>query len=40
MRRGKVFMDEGCIVEAAAPGELFSNPRNERTHAFLGQILR
>ncbi len=35
-----VFMDEGCIVEAGAPAEFFSNARHERTRAFLGQILR
>ncbi len=34
-----VFMDEGEIVEAAPPGEFFSNPRSERTRQFLSQIL-
>jgi general L-amino acid transport system ATP-binding protein len=34
-----VFMDQGEIVEMAAPSEFFSNPRNERTKEFLSQIL-
>ncbi len=34
-----VFMDKGEIVEQAPPGEFFARPRNERTKAFLGQIL-
>jgi len=34
-----VFMDEGQIVEAAAPEEFFANPRHERTKLFLSQIL-
>ena len=34
-----VFMDHGEIVEVAPPEEFFSNPRNERTRTFLGQIL-
>lgn len=34
-----VFMDKGEIIESAPPSEFFSNPRNERTRAFLGQIL-
>jgi general L-amino acid transport system ATP-binding protein len=35
-----VFMDRGEIVERAAPKEFFANPREERTRAFLGQILQ
>jgi general L-amino acid transport system ATP-binding protein len=35
-----VFMDRGEIVEAAPPEELFNNPKNERTRAFLSQIIR
>ncbi len=31
--------DEGQIVEQARPGVFFSNPQNERTKAFLSQIL-
>ena len=34
-----VFMDKGEIVEDAAPGLFFNNPRSERTRAFLSQIL-
>ncbi len=34
-----VFMDHGEVVEVAPPETFFSNPRNERTRAFLGQIL-
>jgi polar amino acid transport system ATP-binding protein len=34
-----VFMDGGMVVEQAAPAEFFSNPRHERTRAFLKEIL-
>ena len=34
-----IFMDEGQIVEVAAPEEFFSHPRHERTRLFLKQIL-
>jgi len=34
-----VYMDEGRIVEEGPPSEIYSNPKNERTKAFLGQIL-
>lgn len=34
-----IFMDEGEIVEHAKPTEFFDNPKNERTQAFLKQIL-
>lgn len=34
-----VFMDDGRIVEQNNPKEFFSNPQNERTKRFLGQIL-
>jgi len=34
-----VFMDEGEIIEQAAPEEFFSAPKNERTKSFLAQIL-
>jgi general L-amino acid transport system ATP-binding protein len=34
-----LFMDEGRIVEEAAPTAFFSSPRHERTKAFLAQIL-
>ena len=35
-----VFMDEGQIVEMAAPEEFFASPKHERTKLFLSQILR
>ena len=34
-----VFMDEGRIVETGTPDMFFANPQNERTRAFLAQIL-
>ena len=34
-----VFMDQGVIVEQQAPGEIFSNPREARTRAFLADLL-
>jgi polar amino acid transport system permease protein len=33
-----VFMEDGCIVEEGRPEELFRNPREERTRAFLSLI--
>ena len=33
------FMDDGEIVEAAAPDEFFGNPKNDRTKLFLRPIL-
>jgi len=35
-----LFMDEGRIVEAGAPDEFFTRPREERTKLFLSRILR
>jgi putative glutamine transport system ATP-binding protein len=35
-----IFLDSGVIVEEAPPEEFFEHPRNERTSAFLGKILR
>jgi general L-amino acid transport system ATP-binding protein len=35
-----VFMDHGQIVETAPPATFFSNPTNERTKLFLGQVLK
>jgi polar amino acid transport system ATP-binding protein len=32
-------MDEGQILEEAPPQELFNNPKNERTKAFLSKVL-
>jgi len=34
-----VFMDGGFIVEEGTPDEIFGNPQNERTKAFLGKVL-
>ncbi len=34
-----IFMDEGEIVEMSKPEEFFTNPKEERTKAFLDQIL-
>jgi general L-amino acid transport system ATP-binding protein len=34
-----VFMDQGEIVEMAAPAEFFAAPRTERARSFLSQIL-
>ena len=34
-----VMMDEGTVVEDAPPAQLFANPTQERTRAFLSKIL-
>ncbi|MEB8430957.1 MULTISPECIES: amino acid ABC transporter ATP-binding protein [Cocleimonas] len=34
-----IFMDAGQIVEQNNPHEFFDNPQNERTQAFLSQII-
>ena len=34
-----IFMDQGVIVEEGTPEELFGNPQNERTKAFLKKVL-
>jgi len=34
-----VFMDEGRIVEIGTPVQIFNDPREDRTKAFLAQIL-
>jgi len=34
-----VFVDEGRVVEEAAPAEFFSRPRTDRGRAFLDKIL-
>ena len=33
-----IFMDKGEIVEVGEPESFFSDPQNERTKTFLGQI--
>ena len=35
-----VFMDDGVIVEQGPPAEIFTNPKHERTRAFLKRTLR
>ncbi|KAB7540342.1 prepilin-type N-terminal cleavage/methylation domain-containing protein [Verminephrobacter sp. Larva24] len=35
-----VVMDQGCIVEAGPPGQIFVNPTQERTRSFLQAVLR
>lgn len=34
-----IFMDNGKILEEGTPGEIFGNPREERTRSFLQKIL-
>jgi polar amino acid transport system ATP-binding protein len=34
-----VFMDSGVVVEEGPPGQLFGQPREERTKRFLGLVL-
>jgi len=34
-----IFMDSGMIVEEGTPDEIFSNPKNDRTKAFLSKVL-
>jgi ABC-type polar amino acid transport system ATPase subunit len=34
-----IFMDQGQIVEEAAPFEFFSAPKHERTREFLSKVL-
>jgi polar amino acid transport system ATP-binding protein len=34
-----VFMDEGEVVEAGTPADLFDNPRSERLQRFLSEVL-
>src|ERR1035437_698987 len=35
-----IFMDTGKIVEVATPDVFFDQPKNERTQAFMGKILK
>ncbi|OCA83020.1 polar amino acid ABC transporter ATP-binding protein [Bacillus sp. FJAT-27225] len=35
-----IFMDNGEIIESGHPSEIFTNPRNERTKAFLTRTLK
>ena len=34
-----VFMDEGRIVEAGSPKDIFDNPRSARLKRFLSEVL-
>jgi len=34
-----VFMDQGRIVESGPPAQLFGNPQQERTKAFLSKVI-
>lgn len=34
-----IFMDDGYIVEEGKPADIFGNPQNDRTKAFLSKIL-
>lgn len=34
-----LFMDEGIVVEENSPADIFNNPQNQRTKAFLSKIL-
>ena len=34
-----IFMADGYIVEEGTPDEIFTNPKNERTNAFLSRVL-
>jgi polar amino acid transport system ATP-binding protein len=34
-----VFMDDGRIVEQGPPEDVLTNPRNERSRAFLAAVL-
>ena len=35
-----IFVDGGKILEEGTPEHFFTNPRNERTKAFLSKIIR
>jgi len=35
-----LFMDGGYVVEEGHPDDVFGNPQNERTKAFLGKVLK
>ena len=34
-----IFMDGGRIIEQGTPGEIFDNPKEERTRGFLRAVL-
>jgi glutamine transport system ATP-binding protein len=33
------FMDEGILMEEGTPAQIFDNPQNPRTQAFLSKVL-
>jgi polar amino acid transport system ATP-binding protein len=35
-----IFMDKGLIVEEGPPAAIFASPREERTRAFVGELVR
>lgn len=35
-----IFMDGGYVVEVDTPANIFTNPKNERTQAFLARVLK
>jgi ABC-type polar amino acid transport system ATPase subunit len=35
-----LFLDKGEIVEQGKPQEMFSNPQNDRTKAFLSRFMK
>jgi ABC-type polar amino acid transport system ATPase subunit len=35
-----VMMDEGVVVEAGTPAQIFTTPAHRRTESFLGKVLR
>ncbi len=35
-----LFMDGGYVCEEGTPAEIFDNPQNERTQAFLSKVLK
>ena len=35
-----IFMADGVIVEQGTPSDIFDNPKEERTKAFLKRILK
>lgn len=35
-----LFMDQGVVMESGNPGEIFDDPKNERTQKFLSSVLK
>jgi ABC-type polar amino acid transport system ATPase subunit len=35
-----LFMDHGLVLEEGTPQEVFDTPKQERTRAFIGKVLR